>query len=242
MDSALATKLSLEMYVLLKMKTQLTAANHLKPISSERGLEAWRVLRRELMGREGPRQEEEFNAIAELPKLKSSDMAKFDNLFVRWESELKKHETVSSDYVIGKYRRRQIVYKALPDEIQRAVDAEVAKGQIASYEEFIEFVKIIARSSRFKSLPAPKPLSANLVTDEPEAPNYSHEEWVCYLVSDEGWSAFQAGECPPPDALREVLTLVGGDKGKGKSFGKGGFGKQGKSFGKGGFGNDKGAG
>ena len=130
MDSALSTKLSLEMYVLLKMKTQLTAGNHLKHISSERGLEAWRVLRRELMGREGPRQEEEFNAIAELPKLKSADMAKFDNLFVRWESELKKHETVSSDYVIGKHRRRQIVYKALPDEIQRAVDAEVAKGQI----------------------------------------------------------------------------------------------------------------
>ena len=186
MDAALSTKLSLELYVLLKVKTQLTAGNHLKPISSERGLEAWRVLRRELMGREGPRQEEEFNAIAELPKLKSADMAKFDNLFVRWESELKKHETVSSDYVIGKYRRRQIVYKALPDEIQTAVDAEVAKGQIASYEEFIEFVKIIARSSRSKLLPAPKPLSANLVTDEPEAPNYSHDGWVCYLVSDEG--------------------------------------------------------
>ena len=104
-------------------------------------------------------------------------------------------------------------------------------------------MKIIARSSRFKSLPAPKPLSANLATDEPEAPNYSHEEWVCYLVSDEGWSAFQSGECPPPDAIGEVLTLVGGnDKGKGKSFGKEGFGKPGKSFGKGGFGNDKGAG
>ena len=37
MDGALATKLSLEMCVLLKCKTEPTAGNHLKPISSERG-------------------------------------------------------------------------------------------------------------------------------------------------------------------------------------------------------------
>ena len=54
MDGALAAKRSLEMYVLLNCKTELTAGNHLKPISSERGLEAWRILKKEMMGRDGP--------------------------------------------------------------------------------------------------------------------------------------------------------------------------------------------
>ena len=101
MDGVLATKISLEMSVLLKCKTELAAGNHLKPISSERGLEAWRILKKELMGRDGPRQEEEFNAIADLPKLKPADMQRFDNLYVRWEAELKKHEAISREYFIG---------------------------------------------------------------------------------------------------------------------------------------------
>ena len=68
----------MEMYVFLELKTELTAANHLKPLSDDRGLEAWSVLRRELMGRDGPRQEAEFNAIADLPKLKLAEMNHFD--------------------------------------------------------------------------------------------------------------------------------------------------------------------
>ena len=82
----MATSLSLQLFVFLKCKTKASAANHLNTLSSERGLEGWRVLRKELMGLDGPRQEEEFNAIADLPRLKLSDMAKFENLIVRWES------------------------------------------------------------------------------------------------------------------------------------------------------------
>ena len=100
-DATLASKLSMEMFVFLKLKTELTAGNYLKPISADRGLEAWRVLRRELLGRDGPRQEEEFNAIADLPKLKVSDMTHFENLFVRWEAQLRKHEAISREYFIG---------------------------------------------------------------------------------------------------------------------------------------------
>ena len=220
----------------------------MKPLTDDRGLEAWRVLRRELMGRDGPRQEAEFNAIADLPKLKLADMVNFDNLFVRWESELRKHESVSREYFIGKFRRRQIVYKSLPEEIQKAVDIETGKDQLQSYEEFINFVRSISKSNRFKSMPAPKPLSANLVAEEPLAPEYSRDEWVAYLITDEGWNAYQVGEEVPPDALREVLTLVP-SKGKGKGFGKKGesskgskgkgkFGKGSKGSGKSGFGKN----
>ena len=64
----------------------MSAANHLKTLTSERGLEGWRILHKELMGVDGPRQEEEFNAIADLPVLKAADMAKFENLYIRWEA------------------------------------------------------------------------------------------------------------------------------------------------------------
>ena len=37
------------------------------------------------------------------------------------------------------FRKRQIVYKALPEEIQKSVDAEIANNQLRSYEEFIDF-------------------------------------------------------------------------------------------------------
>ena len=39
-------------------------------------------IKKELMGRDGPQQEEEFNEIADLPKLKPADMPRFENLLV----------------------------------------------------------------------------------------------------------------------------------------------------------------
>ena len=60
-------------------------------------------------------------------------MSNFENLFVRWEAQLRKHEAFSRDYFIGKFRRRHIVYKSLPDEIQKSVDVEVGKNQLQSY-------------------------------------------------------------------------------------------------------------
>ena len=125
-------------------------------------------MRKELMGLDGPRQEEEFNAIADLPRLIRSDMAKFENSIVRWEPELKRPEAVNREYLIGKFRKRQIVYKSLPDEVQKSVDAEVAKGQLQEYDDFVEFAKSISKSSKFRSKPPPKPLSANLLTEETE--------------------------------------------------------------------------
>ena len=213
----MATSLSLQMSGFLKRKTKSSAAKHLKTISSERGLEGWRVLRKELMGLDGPRQE--LNAIAHLPRLKLSDMSKFENLIIRWESELKRHEAVNRQYFIGRFRMRQIVYKSLPDEVQKSIDAEVAKGQLQEYDDFVEFAKSISKSSKFRSMPPPKPLSANLLTEEPELPQYSHGDWIAYLGSDEGWQAYQGGEEVDQGALREILSLVGKSrKSKGKGY------------------------
>ena len=236
-DNTLATTLSIQMYVFLKCKTKGMAANHLRPLRADQGLEAWRVLRKELLGIDGPRQEDEFNAIADLPKLKLAEISKFDNLYVRWESELKKHELVNREYFIGKFRKRQIVYKSLPDEFQKFIDAEVAKGQLQSYEEFIDLIKKMSQHNRFKGMAAPKPLSANMVIEDAEPPNYTHEEWVAYIDSNEGWSSYENGEVVDQTALREVLSLVGGGKSKGK-----GAGWHDKGKGKGTWQNTKGGG
>ena len=53
-ETSLAIMLSLQLYVLLKCKTKLSAANHLKTLSSEKGLEGWRMLPKGLMGVDGP--------------------------------------------------------------------------------------------------------------------------------------------------------------------------------------------
>ena len=121
--------------------------------------------------------------------------------------------------------------------MQKSVAAEVAKGQLQEYDDFVEFAKSISKSSKFRSMPPPKPLSANLLTEEPELPQYSHEDWIAYLGSDEGWQAYQGGEEVDQGALRDILSLVG--KG-GKSKGKGYKGK-GWDNSKGGWDNSKGS-
>ena len=77
---------------------------------------------------------------------------------------MKKHDAISKEYFRGRYHKRQIVYRSIPDEIQKSVDAEVAKQQPQTYEEFIDFVKVLAKSARLKSLQAPKPLTDNFVS------------------------------------------------------------------------------
>ena len=64
-------------------------------------------------------------------------MTHFENLFVRWEAQLRKHEAISREYFIGKYRKRPIVYKSLPDEIRKSVDVEVGKNQFQNYENLL---------------------------------------------------------------------------------------------------------
>ena len=54
-----------------------------------------------------------------------------------------------------------------------------------NYEEFIEIVKAMAKAARFKNLLAPKPLTTNMVTETPDTPDYSKEDWIAYPCNDE---------------------------------------------------------
>ena len=62
---------------------------------------------------------------------------------------MKIFRTIDEVYVLGKLQKSNLIDGALPNEIQRDVDKEHAKGVIPDYEDFIEFIKDLSISSRF---------------------------------------------------------------------------------------------
>ena len=89
-------------------------------------------------------------------------MRDFNTLIAKWESELKKFVSIDPGYELGVFQRRNIVYRALPDEIKKAVDSEVAKGQLKLYEDFMGYIRTLANNYRYRSAAPPKPLSATM--------------------------------------------------------------------------------
>ena len=55
-----------------------------------------------------------------------------------------------------------MVYRALPESCQKEIDNEVGKGELTSYDGFMDFVLNMSRHARYKKQSAPKPLSATL--------------------------------------------------------------------------------
>ena len=113
-------------------------------------------------------------------------MSNLQTLLRRWESEIDKFQSLDQGYALGIFQRRNMVYRALPESCQKEIDNEVGKGELSSYEGFMDFVINMSRHARYKKQLAPKPLSANLVTERPSAewnqqptePVYSVSEWT----------------------------------------------------------------
>ena len=170
---------------MLMHKTSDQAKNQLKSLGADQGLEGWRLMRLNLSQRDGQRLEAEFDALTHLVKLKISDMPNLVTLLVKRESELTRFQAIDEGYALGKFQKQNIIHRALPDEIQRDVDKEHAKGAIPAYEDFIDFVKNLSRSSKFQAAQAPKPLTANLLQDETQRElEYSVEEWIAYIKAE----------------------------------------------------------
>ena len=187
-NSAMATKLSRELYVILSKKTtpNSKARFKLNGLTENQGLEALRRIRLNLCKREGPRLQDEYEASTTLPKIKESDMSNLQTLLRRWESEIEKFEALDPGYALGIFQRRNMVYRALSESCQKEIDNEVGKGELTNYEGFMDFVINMSRHARYKKQSAPKPLTANLVSeDQGRSPNslgsepiYSVDEWV----------------------------------------------------------------
>ena len=145
-----------------------------------------------------------------------------------------------------------MVYRDLPESCQKEIDNEVGKGELTSYEGFMDFVIHMSRHARYKKQSAPKPLTANLVSEDQgrssnslgSEPIYSVDEWVEWAQAPEGQQALHDGyELPAtPEAQHALLAVA---KGKGKWSYKGGENRstkgsdKGKGKGKGGKGKGK---
>ena len=82
-------------------------------------------------------------------------MQNLSGLLRRWEAEINKFEAIDKGYALGVFQRRNMIYRALPETVQREVDKEVAKGKLQSYETFKEFVMNLSRSERSDDKPLP---------------------------------------------------------------------------------------
>ena len=64
-----------------------------------------------------------------LPKLKLEEFTNFPTLRVRWEAELKKFESIDAEYMLGKFQKRNIIYRSLPAEVQTDLNKEISRDE-----------------------------------------------------------------------------------------------------------------
>ena len=104
--------------------------------------------------------------------------------------ELKRFTNIDADYNMAKFHKRNVLYRALPLEIQKEVDSVSARSNssLEDYDNFIDFVVNLSGSWQYQRHALPKPLSTNIVEEKPIAPSvevpidannaqYSFEEW-----------------------------------------------------------------
>lgn len=159
---------------------------------------------------------------------------------IRWEAEHQKFEVIDPEYRLGKFQKKHILYRALPDDVRTDFDKEVSRDEnLNSYDKMVAYLENLARSHRFQKSSAPKPFTGLGVVDDsapivpkedvpvqPEAiPTneiYSVSEWVQYRTTDEGRnfmsSSIAQGQSLPIEAQPALNSSLKGRKGKGNSW------------------------
>ena len=253
-NSSLALTTSRELFSVLKKKTTGQARNQLKALSENEGLEAWRLIRANLCRKDGQRLQGEYDTLTTLLPIKIANFRDFPTLHKRWDSELIKFAAIDNEYKLGKFQKRNIIYRALPQEIKEDVDREQAHNQeLAGYDELVKFVINLSRSAKYQKTSPPRPLTTNLVDEKVEgaqpetsAPKddtqgaaFSVEEWIMFLRQDEGQRCIADGNALPQEGVQALNAVVKGGWNNGK--GKGGW-NDGKGYGKEPRSHDKGKG
>ena len=228
----LCLKVSRELFSVLNKKTTLNARNQIKSLEENEGLEGWRLLRMNLHKKDRQRLQKEYDQLTDITPVKIHDFKDFPDLHRRWEFELKKFTNIDADYNMGKFQKRNVLYRALPAEIQNEVDSVSARTEssLEDYDSFIEFVTNLSRSWKYQKQIKPRPLTANMVDEqppnrpqeEPQAPQeeavYSVEEWQSFLQTDEGREYIVGDKQLPQTGKEALLSLTGQNKGKGKGW------------------------
>ena len=75
------------------------------------------------------------------------------DLHRRWELELRRFVTIDAGYSMGKYQKKNILYRALPLEIQKEVDSVSARTG-SSLEEYDAFIELVVKPFKIMAIPA----------------------------------------------------------------------------------------
>ena len=104
-------------------------------------MEAWRLIRANLSRKDNQRLQSEFDTLTTLPKMKVEDFSNFPILQTRWESELVKFAAIDAEYRLGKFQQRNILYRALPTEIQIDLDKEQSRDErLSQYDDIVTYL------------------------------------------------------------------------------------------------------
>ena len=239
------------------------AWSYAKPAKHGNGLEAWRLVHRNIT-MQGPQQvQQEYSYLLKpAGPNKTGDIAQWIS---EWEDRASKLSLVSPVHSFPDELRRNIYYEAMPKDVREQVDAERRRSNLVTHMEMRKWLIALGTQASLAVSKGPPPLLLNNVSDEaaaaappPPAP-YSYADWEEYAKSEE------AAE------LLAALAKGKGDKGgkgaKGKGFqfqgqcfkclkyghrardcteepakgkGKYGGGKYGRDYGGGKYGGDKG--
>ena len=120
----------------------------------------------------------------------------------------------------------------MPKDMQKMIDAELAKGNLLDWKPMRDFLISFSDSESVASNTKPVPIAA-AVTDEqpPTEPTYSDEDWHWFLKTEDGIQYVK--ENPNDQTAQEQLQAMHA-KGslKGASKGSGGTWKESKGKGK----------
>ena len=111
----------------MKKKTTGVARNQIKTLTETEGLEAWRLIRINLCNKDDQHVEAEYKVKSKLPKFTLRNMSGLAELITRWEAEIKRFADIDEGYNLSNLQKKNAVYEAPPDELQRVVYIEVSK-------------------------------------------------------------------------------------------------------------------
>ena len=153
-------------------------------------------------------------------------------LITRWEAEIRRFAAVDEGYNLNNLQKKNAVYEALPEELQKILDIEVSKpgANLRLYPQWIEFVKDWSRSYQFQQNFKPIPLTANLVDENqpilqpqelPSSQAYSTDQWIAWLQEEEAKHHVAQGLPLPTEGIEALYAVMHKGKGKGNWQNKG---------------------
>ena len=166
----MVSNLSREIHGLLYLKTRGKARTHVEQLDVHLGLEALRAIKGNLFRMDAKKLKLEYDQLTNLCSIDERDMRHVDTPISTWESDLDRVERLDPDYACGKHQRRQILFKALPQDVRQTIETEEAMGRLQTYEIFITYVRTISSSSLYNKNEKVKPLLGNNNEQEQAAP------------------------------------------------------------------------